>query len=104
MSIIIVTKLVYTMYVHAHVHVYASVYHSTQCTCISATCSAVDIEAVIPSIPNCASLVVRFPEGSHVNDSSQSPVELPVVLEFTSSQPVTLTGHLIFQDTNSGKK
>ena len=31
-------------------------------------------------------------------------VELPVVIEFTSSQPLTLTGYLIFRDTNSGKR
>ena len=86
-----VSDLQMHQYVHVHVHTFL-------------TCSAVDIEAVVPSVSDCASLVVRFPDGGHVDECRQTAVDLPVVLEFTSSQPVTLTGYLVFCDTNTRKK
>ena len=75
------------------------------------TCSPVDIEAVVPSTPEAASLVVRLP--TTVGDCRQEEgrgggggggVEVPVVIEFTSSRPLTLTGHFIFRDRHTGKK
>ena len=75
-----------------------------QVSCMPLIHSAVDLEAVVPSIPDCASLSVKFPDGCHVADCSQAAVEVVILLEFCSSQPITLTGHLIFRDTNSGKK
>ena len=66
--------------------------------------SDVDIEAEVPSAPEGTSLAVRCPDGSHVAPCGEEGAELPAVLEFTSSRPVSLSGHLIFRDTHSGKK
>ena len=69
------------------------------------TCSSsVDLEVAIPAMEDHVCFSVGFPEGSHVADCSRAAVELPFVLEFTSSKPVTKTGHLLFSDSNTGKR
>ena len=63
-----------------------------------------DVEVASPALDDCASLVVTFPDGSHVPDCSNSPVELLFLVQFTSSQPVSYTGHLVFSNKNTGIK
>ena len=92
------------MYMRTDVWIYAHRCMDVWVLCIPLTHSAVELETVVPSLPDCASLSVMFPDGCHVADCSQAAVEVGIMLEFCSSQPITLTGHLIFRDTNTGKK
>ena len=59
---------------------------------------------VVPQPPEGTSLAVQFPRGTEVSECGSEGVELPVELEFSSSQPVSLSGHLLSRDTLSGKK
>lgn len=51
-----------------------------------------------------AKLSLRFPRGSHAVDCTHSAVELPCVLEFSSTQPLSKTDYITFSDVHTGRR
>ena len=67
-------------------------------------CRPVELEAILPTVDSCVHFEMRIPDDMSSVECSTKKKEILCFLEFSSSQPVSISDYVIFTDRNSGKR
>ena len=65
---------------------------------------SVDLDVSVPKMEEYVYFCVKFPEGSHIEECSHHPVDLPCVLEFSSSEPISCMEYITFTERSTRKR